>query len=41
MAGFEYPHEERGRELIKTLVRKFDVLIENFKPGTMERWGLG
>ncbi|MEC7303145.1 MAG: CoA transferase [Pseudomonadota bacterium] len=33
--------EERGRELIKTLVRKFDVLIENFKPGTMERWGLG
>ena len=33
--------EERGRELIKTLVPKFDVLIENFKPGTMERWGLG
>lgn len=33
--------EERGRELIKTLIPKFDVLIENFKPGTMERWGLG
>lgn len=33
--------EERGRELIKTLVPKFDILIENFKPGTMERWGLG
>ena len=33
--------DERGRELIKTLVPKFDVLIENFKPGTMERWGLG
>ena len=33
--------EERGRDLIKQLVPKFDVLIENFKPGTMERWGLG
>lgn len=33
--------EERGRDLIKTLVADFDVLIENFKPGTMERWGLG
>ena len=33
--------DKRGRELIKTLVAKFDVLIENFKPGTMERWGLG
>ena len=32
---------ERGRDLIKTLVPKFDVLIENFRPGTMERWGLG
>ena len=33
--------EERGRDLIKQFVPKFDVLIENFKPGTMERWGLG
>ena len=33
--------EERGRDLVKRLVPKFDVLIENFKPGTMERWGLG
>ncbi len=33
--------DERGRDLIKRLLEKFDVLIENFKPGTMERWGLG
>ena len=33
--------DERGRDLIKRLAEKFDVLIENFKPGTMERWGLG
>lgn len=33
--------DQRGRDLVKTLVPKFDVLIENFKPGTMERWGLG
>jgi crotonobetainyl-CoA:carnitine CoA-transferase CaiB-like acyl-CoA transferase len=33
--------DKRGRELIKTLVPRFDILIENFKPGTMERWGLG
>lgn len=33
--------EERGRDIIRKLVPTFDVLIENFKPGTMERWGLG
>ena len=33
--------DERGRELIKNLGAEIDVLIENFKPGTMERWGLG
>jgi crotonobetainyl-CoA:carnitine CoA-transferase CaiB-like acyl-CoA transferase len=31
----------RGQELFKELVRDTDVLIENFKPGTFERWGLG
>lgn len=30
-----------GRSLIKQLASKSEVLIENFKPGTMERWGLG
>jgi crotonobetainyl-CoA:carnitine CoA-transferase CaiB-like acyl-CoA transferase len=32
---------ERGRELVKSLAVKCDVLIENFRPGTMEKWGLG
>ena len=31
----------RGRELAKALAAKSDVLIENFRPGTMEKWGLG
>ncbi|HDJ21911.1 MAG TPA: CoA transferase, partial [Candidatus Bathyarchaeota archaeon] len=30
-----------GRELFKGLVAKSDVLLENFRPGTMERLGLG
>jgi crotonobetainyl-CoA:carnitine CoA-transferase CaiB-like acyl-CoA transferase len=33
--------DERGQELLKRLVRDADVLIENFRPGTMERWNLG
>lgn len=31
---------ERGRELFLQLVEKADVLVENFKPGTMESFGL-
>jgi CoA:oxalate CoA-transferase len=30
-----------GKELLKQLVRKADVLVENFRPGTMDRLGLG
>jgi crotonobetainyl-CoA:carnitine CoA-transferase CaiB-like acyl-CoA transferase len=30
-----------GRALIRQLASASDVLIENFKPGTMEKWGLG
>ena len=30
-----------GQELFRKLARHVDVVIENFKPGTMERWGLG
>jgi crotonobetainyl-CoA:carnitine CoA-transferase CaiB-like acyl-CoA transferase len=33
--------EARGRELLGDMAAKADVLIENFRPGTMEKWGLG
>jgi len=33
--------ESAGQALLLELVRKADVLIENFRPGTMEKWGLG
>ncbi|HEY5678474.1 MAG TPA: CoA transferase [Pseudomonadales bacterium] len=32
--------EAEGQELLKQLAVKADVLIENFRPGTMEKWGL-
>jgi crotonobetainyl-CoA:carnitine CoA-transferase CaiB-like acyl-CoA transferase len=31
----------KGQELMAGLVRKADVLIEAFRPGTLERWNLG
>ncbi len=31
----------QGQELFKRLVRDCDVLIENFRPGTLERWKIG
>jgi formyl-CoA transferase len=31
---------ERGREVVLQLIAKSDVLIENFRPGTLDRWGL-
>ncbi len=31
---------EAGREILVDLVRHADVVIENFVPGTLERWGL-
>jgi crotonobetainyl-CoA:carnitine CoA-transferase CaiB-like acyl-CoA transferase len=33
--------EERGRELLRQLAAKCDVIVENFRPGTLEKWGLG
>lgn len=30
-----------GQDLLRNLVRKADVLIESFRPGTLERWGIG
>jgi len=31
----------RGAEMFKRLVAESDVVLENFRPGTLERWGLG
>ena len=33
--------EADGQALVKKLVENADILLENFRPGTMERWGLG
>jgi crotonobetainyl-CoA:carnitine CoA-transferase CaiB-like acyl-CoA transferase len=30
-----------GQEIVRRLAAEADILIENFKPGTMEKWGLG
>ncbi|MEE4659037.1 MAG: CoA transferase [Halieaceae bacterium] len=32
---------ERGRELVRELMKTADVVVENFRPGVMEEWGLG
>ncbi|CAM9985949.1 unnamed protein product, partial [Phaeothamnion confervicola] len=40
IASFNFRKEE-ARSLIKTLIPKFDVVVENFRPGTLEKWGLG
>lgn len=34
-------HHEEGKEIFRELVKKVDVVVENFKAGTMDRWGLG
>ena len=30
-----------GQELVRKLAKNCDIVIENFRPGTMEKWGLG
>ncbi|MGC6331034.1 CaiB/BaiF CoA transferase family protein [Rhizorhabdus sp. FW153] len=30
-----------GQKLVRELIRHADVVVENFKPGTLEKWGLG
>lgn len=32
---------EKGRDIAQALIAKSDVVLENFRPGTLERWGLG
>jgi crotonobetainyl-CoA:carnitine CoA-transferase CaiB-like acyl-CoA transferase len=31
---------ERGRQLLRQLAAKCDIIVENFRPGTLEKWGL-
>lgn len=33
--------EKEGQDIIRELVKEADFILENFRPGTMERWGLG
>ena len=33
--------QPEGQDILRELVREADVLIENFRPGKMEEWGLG
>ena len=30
-----------AQDLLKSLIPEFDVVLENFRPGTLEKWGLG
>ncbi|WP_264297422.1 CaiB/BaiF CoA transferase family protein [Salinicola avicenniae] len=32
---------EDGQEVVRRLVDEADIVIENFRPGTLEKWGLG
>jgi crotonobetainyl-CoA:carnitine CoA-transferase CaiB-like acyl-CoA transferase len=32
---------DEGRDIVRRLAGKCDVIVENFRPGTMEKWGLG
>lgn len=34
-------HQARGRELFLELCRSIDIVLENFKPGTLSSWGCG
>jgi formyl-CoA transferase len=33
--------QKEAQEIVRRLVRDTDILIENFRPGVMEKWGLG
>jgi crotonobetainyl-CoA:carnitine CoA-transferase CaiB-like acyl-CoA transferase len=34
-------HAPKGQEIVRRLVPHCDVVLENFRPGVLERWGLG
>jgi len=33
--------DSQGQEIVRRLARGADIVVENFRPGTMEKWGLG
>ena len=33
-------HHREGQEILRRLATKVDVIVENFRPGTLDRWGL-
>src|SRR2546425_12965954 len=34
-------HRPEGQAIVKKLAAKSDVVVENYRPGTFERWGIG
>jgi crotonobetainyl-CoA:carnitine CoA-transferase CaiB-like acyl-CoA transferase len=34
-------HQPEGQQLIHRLAQEVDVILENFRPGTLEKWGIG
>ncbi len=34
-------HQEEGKEILRKLVSESDMIIENFRTGTLEKWGVG
>lgn len=34
-------HTDEGQDIFTDIVAEADVLVENFRPGTLERWGVG
>src|SRR5262245_57640279 len=36
-----YLGDPEGAEVFKKLAASADVIVENFRPGTLERWGVG
>lgn len=34
-------HSQEGQDLIRQIIKDIDVVVENFRPGTLEKWGLG
>jgi CoA:oxalate CoA-transferase len=32
---------DEGKNLLREMIQKADVLVENYRPGTMDKWGLG